>query len=77
MWWPPYASTLAVELVRTEQDQFRVRALLDGTPVHSVDFDDPNYAALGTMGDEGLLCITDFERIVEKLEFEGGPGAKL
>ena len=79
LYWPPYASTLAMELVRIDADRrnpFRVRVLLDGVAVHSVDFHRPDYPSLATTPD-GLLCITDFERIVKKLEFDGGPAAKL
>jgi len=76
MWWPPYASTLAFELVRTDTDQFRVRILMDAKLIHSVDFADPTYPTLSTT-DDGLLCITDFERLVDKLEIDGGSAARL
>lgn len=76
MYWPPYASTLALELVRTEEQEFRVRALLDGVPVHSVDFYRQGFPSLASTPD-GVLDITDFESIVEKLERDGGPAAKL
>ena len=82
-YWPPYAGTLALELVRTTTGQWRVRVLLDGTPVHSVDF---YQRSGGTSGNhhpdlatttDGMLCISDFERLVEKLEEDGGEAAKL
>jgi hypothetical protein len=74
-YWPPYASTLALELVRTHGGYFRVRVLLDGSRVDSVDFDHAG-TRLSTTSD-GMMCLSDFEKLVEKLEDDGGPAAKL
>lgn len=79
MWWPPYASTLALELVRCKDDDhdpFRVRVLLDGTPIRSVDFADPDFSSMASTRDD-LLRIADFERVVERLEEDGGSAARL
>jgi hypothetical protein len=75
-YWPPYASTLALELVRTKRGEFRVRVLLDGTPVHSVDLNKGDHADVATTKD-GMMCIMDFEKLVAQLEQDGGPAAKL
>lgn len=76
LYWPPYASTLAMELVRTNDHRFRVRTLLDGVPVQSVDFSRPKFPPLSTTND-GLLSISDFQKLVEKLEYDGGRAATL
>lgn len=76
LYWPPYASTLAIELVRTNDHRFRVRTLLDGVTVKSVDFANPTHPSLSSTPD-GLLSISDFQQLVEQLEDDGGPAAKL
>ena len=76
LYWPPYASTLALELVRTHDNQFRVRALLDGVPVKSVDFYSQGFPTLASTP-EGVLCISDFASIVEQLEHDGGEAARI
>jgi hypothetical protein len=75
-YWPPYASTLVLELVRTDEDEHVVRILLDGQHVKSVDYNDPQFRPLSTAPD-GLLQMEDFGRMVELLEEDGGSCARL
>jgi len=74
-YWPPYASTLVFELVRTNNGDFVIRILVcDGGIVshiiECVDFDDQNLAKLG-FGSGGMMRVEDLENIVEKHEDTG------
>jgi len=60
-YWPPYATTLAFELVRKmETDEFVVRVLLNGKPVEI------------KKSKRKLIPIDEFSEIVDNLQIKGG-----
>lgn len=77
--WPTYGSTLVFELVRIEDDAGKtshvVRVLLNGKPIRAVNLLDykgegpPEYCGKGPMK---MLTVSDFEKIILKLEDVGG-----
>lgn len=74
-YWPPYGSNLAFELVRVRDgppgpDSHIVRVVLNGETVRSSKIDINSQNKRGTL--EGLFFIDDFERVVSKLESDGG-----
>lgn len=77
--WPDYGTTLVFELVRLQDDDGKashvVRVLLNGDPVQAVNLldhkegDPPEYVGEGPMK---MLTMSDFEKIISKLEDVGG-----
>jgi hypothetical protein len=77
--WPVYGTTLVFELVRIKDDAGKtshvVRVLLNGKPIRAVNLLDykgsgqPEYTGHGPMK---MLTVSDFEKIISKLEEAGG-----
>lgn len=75
-YWPPYGSNLVFELVRVHEglrgpDSHVVRVLLNGIPVRSVKVNAASKTILNG-GPEGMIFVDDFNRLVTKLEEDGG-----
>lgn len=76
--WPSYASTLVLELVRIEEtdseDSHVVRVLLNGKPIIAANLleydqtDELEYVGKGPMQ---MMRMSDFEKVIERLEHAG------